>query len=87
MDMTLVPYVGLGLFLLLAVIGLLHRPLALILRLLGNTALGFFALWLAQSTAAFTGIALGLNLWNALIIGILGLPGLVFLLLAQWTLV
>lgn len=87
MDMTMVPYVGLGLFLLLAVIGLFHKPLVLILRLLGNTTLGFCALWLAQTTAGFTGITLGLNLWNAFIIGILGLPGLVFLLLAQWTLV
>lgn len=79
--------VGLGLFFLLALVGLLHRPLGLALRLLGNTALGFCALWLAQSTATVTGITLGLNLWNALIIGILGLPGLVFLLLAQWALV
>ena len=33
-----------------------------------------------------TGLALGLNLWNALVIGVLGLPGFVLLLLAQWVL-
>ena len=33
-----------------------------------------------------TGIALGLNLWNALVIGVLGLPGFVLLLLVQWVL-
>ena len=37
-------------------------------------------------TAAFTGITLGFNLFNALVIGILGLPGLVLLLLTQWVL-
>ena len=33
-----------------------------------------------------TGIALRLNLWNALVVGVLGLPGFVLLLLVQWVL-
>ena len=33
-----------------------------------------------------TGITLGLNLWNALVIGVLGLPGFLLLLLTQWVL-
>ena len=33
-----------------------------------------------------TGIALGLNLFNALFIGVLGVPGLILLLLSQWVL-
>ena len=37
-------------------------------------------------TAGITGFALGLNLWNALVIGVLGLPGLGLLLLVQWVL-
>ena len=36
--------------------------------------------------AGITGIALGVNLWNALVVGILGVPGLVLLLLTQWVL-
>ena len=36
--------------------------------------------------AGITGIALGLNLWNALVIGVLGLPGFFLLLLTQWVL-
>ena len=56
------------------------------LRLLGNTALGFAALWCVRATAALTGITLGLNAFNALVIGILGLPGFVLLLLTQWVL-
>ena len=58
----------------------------LALRLLGNTALGFAALWCVRATAALTGITLGLNTFNALVIGILGLPGFVLLLLTQWVL-
>ena len=57
-----------------------------VVQLLGNTLLGFLALWTVNLTAGITGIALGLNLMNALVIGILGLPGFVLLLLVQWVL-
>ena len=42
--------------------------------------------WAVSGTAGLTGIALGLNLWNALVIGVLGVPGLALLLLVQWVL-
>ena len=73
-------------FLLVALIRVFSVPLKLTLRLLANTLLGFGVLWLINRTAALTGVSLGLNLWNALTIGILGLPGFVLLLLAQWVL-
>jgi len=77
---------GLALFLLLALIRIFRAPLRLAVRLLGNTLAGFLSLWVLNLTASLTGITLGLNLLNALIIGILGLPGLVLLLLVQWVL-
>ena len=73
-------------FLLLALIRLFRTPLRLALRLLVNTLLGFAALWAVDLTAGFTGIVLGLNPLNALVIGVLGLPGFVLLLLTQWVL-
>ena len=73
-------------FLLLALIRIFRTPLRVVFRLVLNTLLGFFALWAVNLTAAWTGIALGLNLLNALVIGILGLPGFVLLLLPQWVL-
>ena len=73
-------------FLLITLLRILRTPLRLVAKLLANTALGFLALWAANATATITGIALGVNLWNALTIGILGLPGFVLLLLAQWVL-
>lgn len=75
-----------GAFLLIALLRIFSAPLRLALRLLMNTLLGFSALWLVQITAGFTGFSLGLNLWNALVIGCLGVPGLVLLLLIQWVL-
>ena len=73
-------------FFLIALIRIFSAPLRLAVRLLGNTLLGFVALWAVNVTAGITGLALGLNLWNALVIGVLGLPGFVLLLLAQWVL-
>ena len=70
-------------FLVLGVIRLFAAPLKLALKLILNTLLGFLALFLLGLTAPLTGFALGLNLFNALIIGILGVPGLVLLVLLQ----
>ena len=57
-----------------------------LLRVLVNSALGFGAVWLLNLTAAVTGIRLGLNVFNAIFIGVLGVPGFGLLLLLQWVL-
>lgn len=73
-------------FFIIALLRVFSTPFRLALKLLVNTLLGFLALWVVNLTAGITGIALGLNLWNALVIGVLGLPGFVLLLLVQWVL-
>lgn len=83
--MSLIEKCALGLvllFLLVACLRLLRQPLKLI-----NSALGFCALWLLNLTTAVTGMSLGLNLFNALTIGVLGVPGLGLLLLLKWVLI
>ena len=75
------------LFLAVACAALLRKPLKMVLRVVLNRALGFGALWLLNATAAVTGISLGLNLFNALTIGVLGVPGLGLLLLVKWVLI
>ena len=73
-------------FFLIALLRVFSSPLRIAVKLLVNTLLGFLALWAVNLTAEFTGLALGVNLWNALVIGALGLPGYVQLLLLQWVL-
>lgn len=73
-----------GLFLLVAVVRLFRRPLKLALRVVVNGALGLGALWLLNSAAPITGLTLGLNWFNALTVGVLGLPGLGLLVLTRW---
>ena len=73
-------------FFLIALLRVVQAPLRVAVKLLANTLLGFLALWAVNLTAGITGLTLGLNLWNALVIGILGLPGFGLLLLVQWVL-
>lgn len=87
--MSIVEKVVLGLvilFLAVAILKLFSAPLKLALRVALNSALGFGAVWLLNLTTAFTGLSLGLNLFNAVTIGILGVPGFGLLLLMQWVL-
>ena len=87
--MSVVEKVSLGLvllFLVVACVRLFSAPLKVALRVLINSVLVFGALWLLNLTGGVTGIALGLNIFNSLTVGILGVPGLFLLLLLQWVL-
>ena len=87
--MSVVEKVSLGLvllFLVVACVRLFSAPLKVALRVLINSVLGFGALWLLNLTGGVTGIALRLNIFNSLTVGILGVPGLFLLLLLQWVL-
>ena len=70
-------------FVLFGTIQLFSAPLRLALKVLFNTLLGFAALFLVNLASGFTGFSLGLNLLNALVIGVLGVPGLVLLALLK----
>lgn len=87
--MSVVEKIALGLtllFLVVVCLRLFAAPLRLALKVVFNSALGFGALWLLNLTTAVTGLSLGLNIFNAAVIGILGVPGLGLLLLVQWVL-
>lgn len=87
--MSVVEKIALGLtllFLVVVCLRLFAAPLRLALKVAFNSALGFGAVWLLNLTTTVTGLSLGLNWFNALLIGILGLPGFGLLLLVQWVL-
>ena len=73
-------------FFLIALLRLFQAPLKVAVKLLANTLLGFLALWVVNLTSGITGLTLGMNFWNALVIGVLGLPGFGLLLLVHWVL-
>lgn len=63
-----------------------HRPLALLLRLLLRSSLGLAVLALFAQISPIAGITLGVNIVNALVLGLLGVPGFGLLLMLQWVL-
>ena len=72
-----------GLLLLLLSGRVLGLPLGLLGQVLLNTLMGLGALLLVDALSPFTGLRLGLNLWNSITVGVLGLPGLGLLLLLR----
>lgn len=71
----------LGVLLLLVV---LRRPLRGLGRLTARSGLWLGFLWLFQGAAPLLGVTLGVNLFNAVLLGVLGVPGLALLLMVQW---
>lgn len=70
----------------LSVLALLHRPLGRLIRLAARSAVGLAALALFSQVGQFIGVSLGVNLVNALVLGVLGVPGFGLLLMLQWVL-
>ena len=70
-------------FALLAVLRLFAAPLKLAGKLLVNTLLGFALLGILSALGVLAKLSLGLNLFNALIIAVLGVPGLALLILLR----
>lgn len=64
----------------------LSAPFRIALKVVLNTLLGFGALFLLNATASLTGLSLGLNLFNAVVVGIFGVPGLGLLMMLKWVL-
>jgi len=64
---------------------LLRRPLKALGGLLLRSGGGLLFLWAFQGVGGWLGIQLGVNLFNALVLGTLGVPGLALLLMIRWT--
>jgi len=74
-----------GLILCVALL-LLHGPLFRLLRLALRSSVALAALALFSQVGHLFGVHLGVNLVNALVLGVLGLPGFGLLLMLQWVL-
>ena len=85
MTAGLSPWGALAL-LLLAALALFHRPLGRLLRLAVRYSVGLAALALFSQVGHLIGVDLGVNLVNALVLGVLGAPGFGLLLMLQWAL-
>ena len=80
MDFSAVVVIAAIVLAVVLVLRVLSKPIRFIFKLLINTVLGFLLLWLINFFGGALGIALELSLFNALIVGVLGIPGVLLLL-------
>ena len=85
MDSELLLTAGAVFGALLALI-LLRKVVGAVLRILLRTAVGGGVLAVLSPVGSMLGLNLGVNLYNALVIGVLGAPGLGLLMLLNWLL-
>lgn len=83
--LNILPWVAGGLILIIILV-LLNKPLKGLVRLLGRTGIGLAVLYALSYLGSFIGVTLGVNMANALVLGVLGAPGLGLLLLLNWAL-
>ncbi|WWU64647.1 pro-sigmaK processing inhibitor BofA family protein [Clostridium baratii] len=79
MDMNLLIYGIIGLVILYVIIKLLKWPIKLLL----NGILGVVMLYLVNMVGVYFDFSIPINIINALIAGILGIPGIVILIIFQ----
>lgn len=77
---------GAGALVLLLALILLRKPLGWLLRLLGRAAVALAGLFAFGHVGGIIGVTLGVNLWNALVVALLGVPGFGLLLMLNWVL-
>ncbi len=75
-----------GLLAVPVVLIVLRKPLRWMLRLLGRMAAGLAGLFAFSQIGGLFGVTLGVNLFNALVMALLGVPGFGLLLMANWAL-
>ena len=73
-----------GVLLLALIIRIFTTPLKWALKLLLNAGIGFVALFALNFFGSYLNVSLGINWINALVVGILGVPGLILLLLIKY---
>ena len=84
--MSLILAYACGLIVLYIIAKLLVVPVKIIWKLIVNALVGGITLLLVNFFGGFLGINIGINIVTALVAGILGFPGVVLLIIAQYLL-
>ena len=82
-TLSILLMIGAGILLCVLLFKILAAPMKLITKLLINTAVGYVVLFIFAFFAEFFDISIGLNLINAAIGGVMGIPGIILLVLLK----
>ncbi|NMD42184.1 MAG: pro-sigmaK processing inhibitor BofA [Firmicutes bacterium] len=86
-DWNLAAAIIFGLFILYFILRAFFKPLKIVFRVLLWTIAGGLAIFLYNLVGVGWGLAVGLNLISAFIVGMMGLPGLGALIVLKYLLV
>lgn len=81
MDITTIATYAAGIIILFIVAKLFLMPIKLIIKLVWNALLGGALLWLVNLVGGIFGFAIAINWMSALIVGLLGIPGVILLVI------
>lgn len=81
MPIPIIAAYAVGILLILLFGRILVVPLQIVLKLVYNGLIGGLVLWLVNLIGAPMGFALPITIWTALIVGLLGIPGVLLLIL------
>ncbi|MBQ2897299.1 MAG: pro-sigmaK processing inhibitor BofA family protein [Clostridia bacterium] len=81
-DNLIVAY-AIGLIMLFFLIRMFYTPLKIALKLVGNALAGGIFLLFINVVGGIVNIQIGINLFTALVVGILGVPGAALMLILQ----
>ena len=73
-----------GIIAVILIVQLLSAPIRFAFKMLINALVGFAVLFLLNFAGEFVGLSLGINWINAVVVGVLGAPGVVLLLLLKY---
>jgi inhibitor of the pro-sigma K processing machinery len=82
--LVIIALIAVGIGLLTILFKLLKTPLRWAMKLLLNAVVGFVALFVLNFFGSFIGLSLGVNWLNAIVTGVLGVPGVILLLLVKY---
>ena len=85
-DLTLPLMIAAGILLLILFIRIIRLPLQLLFKLILHAAVGFLALFVFNFLGSYIGVSLEINLFRAIVTGVLGVPGVILLLLFKYLL-
>ena len=85
-EFTVILAYAFGLILLYIIGWLLIVPIRVILKLIANAIVGGITLIVLNFIGGFIGISIGINPITALVVGVLGVPGVILLLVIQYIL-
>ena len=80
MPLPIIVAYAVGILLILLFGRILVIPLKMVLNLVYNGLIGGLVLWLVNLIGSPMGFSLPITVWTALLVGLLGLPGVVLLI-------